>query len=211
MITRISPNTHAGQNSFKANPNNSMVKVFKETEDKITDVIGHGIGRLAKSKPGKATAESMTKMFKKPYARIMDLTSAIYTLSIINKTAKSKKIKKEQKPMLMINAALVTVVSSSLAALVDKLTDPVLDKMVKEYENFKKPDKWLDNRDFKIAINKMKSLSIFSLTVRFLVPVIMVPITGSIVNKIKANKENKEKQDSFNSIAKTNKKEVKPS
>lgn len=206
MITSVSPKINVGQNSFKANPTNSVVKILKEAEDKATDLIGHGIGRLAKSKPGKNTAESMTKMFKKPYARIMDLTSAIYTLSIINKTAKSEKIKKEQKPMLMINAALVTIVSSSLAALIDKLTDPVLDKMVKEYESFKKPDKWLDNRNFKTAVNKMKSLSIFSLTVRFLVPVIMVPITGSIVNKIKTNKEDKEKQDSFNSIAEANKK-----
>ena len=127
---------------------------------------------------------------------------------------RTEKIEKERKPALIINSALVTAASSTLAMLVDNVTDPILKEMNNRYANldpatFKKAEasiksqtkqasEWLSNADFAKGLSKFKSLSIFTLLVRILVPILSIPITGKItewfVNRGKEKEQQEQKE-----------------
>lgn len=197
MITPVSLNNSPKKQSFRG-----LGKMITNSKpyDKLTDGIAQGIANIYKTPAVEKTIQSMATHFKKPAARMGDLASFVYTLSILKNTAESKKIEKDRKPMLMINAVLMTVVSSTVAAIVDKYTDPVMIKMNDAYKNAYDNKKlvgditnWLKPGEFSRGLSKMKSLSIFTVAVRLVIPLLMVPVTGAIVKKLRANKEAKEK------------------
>lgn len=184
--------------------------------DRITDGIGHVIGRASNTKLSQKLVEGLNH-FKKPSARMADLASFAITFFYVNNTRKSEKIPEERKMPLMVNNITVTAVSSTMAALIDKASDvfldrvkgafyqqkgrEVLDKVIekapevleggeegiaklgKDILNSKEFRKGL--RDYTKRVEKAKSLTIFSITVRFLVTVLMVPVAGKIVQLIK--------------------------
>lgn len=183
--------------AFKGVPiaNSGIVKKsLGKGYDKFTDKIAEGLAWLAKRDLSKSAMEGMSATFKKPAARMMDLASAVYTISLMKNTASSKKIKKEQKPILLLNAVLVTVVSSTTAAVIDRFTDPILDKANEIYATLTKKEGMLSNKDFAHGASKTKSMFIFNLIVRFVIPLTMIPISASIIKKIQVNQEAKQKQ-----------------
>ncbi len=181
--------------------------------DVVTDKIAFAIGKIAPTKPADSIIKGL-QHFKKPTPRMADLASIIYTIKLMTDTSKSKKIEKERKPALIINSALVTVASSTLAMLVDNVTDPILKEMGNRYAKldpatFKKAEasiksqtkhaeEWLSNADFAKGLSKFKSLSIFTLLVRILVPILSIPITGKItewfVNRGKEKEQQEQKE-----------------
>lgn len=205
-----------GVNSIKAGAlkdtikNTKISKGFENGYDLLTDKIAFTIGKIAPTKPADSIIKGL-QHFKKPTPRMADLASIIYTIKLMTDTSKSKKIEKERKPALIINAALVTAASSTLALLVDKVTDPILKEMNNRYANldpakFKKAEasiksqaknaeEWLTNADFAKGLSKFKSLTIFTLLVRVLVPVLSIPITGKITEWFVNRGKEKEQQE----------------
>ncbi len=183
---------------------------FSKLYDIVTDKIAFAIGKIAPTKPADSIIKGL-QHFKKPTARMADLASIIYTIKLMTDTAKSKKTEKERKPALIINAALVTVASSTLALLVDSVTDPIIKEMGERYSKldpavFKKAEasiksqskqasEWLSNADFAKGLSKFKSLSIFTLLVRILVPILSIPITGKITEWFVNRGKNIEQQE----------------
>lgn len=96
--------------------------------DKITDGIGHVIGRCSNTKISQKCVSALNH-FKKPSARMADLASFAITFFYVNNTRKSEKIPEERKMPLMVNNITVTAVSSTMAALIDKASDVFLDRV----------------------------------------------------------------------------------
>lgn len=188
--------TKESSSAFKtAMKNSGAYKVCDKLYDSLTDSIAFAIGKIAPTKPADSIIKGL-QHFKKPTPRMADLASIIYTIKLMTDTSKSKKIEKERKPALIINSALVTIVSSSLAMLVDSVTDPILKQMSEAYKSLgpndikkaqdsikksaNKAGEWLCDADFTKGLSKFKSLTIFTILVRILVPVLSVPVTGKI-------------------------------
>lgn len=207
--------------------------------DKITDGIASIIGTAANTGVSKKLVNTLNK-FKKPSARMADLASFAITFFYVNNTRKSKKIEEERKMPLMVNNIAVTVVSSTMAALIDKFSDVALDRVkgalynqkgtqalentvnaIKNNANLAQEFKghsveelgkdilssqeFIKNiREYSKRFEKTKSLTIFAITVRFLVTVLMVPVVGKLVKMIKEhiNKDAQQVQ-SRQSAAKT--------
>ena len=207
--------------------------------DKITDGIASIIGTAANTGVSKKLVNTLNK-FKKPSARMADLASFAITFFYVNNTRKSKKIEEERKMPLMVNNIAVTVVSSTMAALIDKFSDVALDRVkgalynqkgtqalentvnaIKNNSNLAQEFKghsveelgkdilssqeFIKNiREYSKRFEKTKSLTIFAITVRFLVTVLMVPVVGKLVKMIKEhiNKDAQQVQ-SRQSAAKT--------
>ena len=207
--------------------------------DKITDGIASIIGTAANTGISKKLVNTLNK-FKKPSARMADLASFAITFFYVNNTRKSKKIEEERKMPLMVNNIAVTVVSSTMAALIDKFSDVALDRVkgalynqkgtqalentvnaIKNNANLAQEFKghsveelgkdilssqeFIKNiREYSKRFEKTKSLTIFAVTVRFLVTVLMVPVVGKLVKMIKEhiNKDAQQVQ-SRQSAAKT--------
>lgn len=216
--------------------NNTVVKKVQkfssDAYDKAIAGIAAVIGKAANTDTSKKFVETLNH-FKKPSARMADLASFAITFFYVNNTRKSKKIEEERKMPLMVNNIAVTAVSSTMAALIDKGSDVILDR-VKGALCLKKGKEVLDNvvntvpditekidghsieeftedilksKEFRIKIKdyakrfeKAKSLTVFSITVRFLVTVLMVPVAGKLVKIIKEymakNNQNSDKTNS---------------
>ena len=211
---------------FKLITNAKAYQVYKKytnkAEDKITSGIAWLIGKTANTEASKNIVFGLSH-FKKISARMADLASFAITFFYVNNTRKSKKIEEERKMPLMVNNITITVVSSTMAALIDKGSDVILDR-VKGALCLKKGKQVLDNviekvpdiekelngrniqefaddvlkskefrtkiKDYAKRFEKAKSLTIFSFTVRFLITVLMVPVAGAIVKKIKEKAQN---------------------
>ena len=196
-----------------ATKNTQELTGLSKAYDVLTDKIAFMIGKIAPTKPADSIIKGL-QHFKKPTPRMADLASIIYTIKLMTDTSKSKKIEKERKPALIINSALVTIASSSLAMMVDSITDPIIKEMGNRYAKldpatFKKAEasiksqtkqagEWLSNADFAKGLSKFKSLSIFTFLVRILVPILSIPITGKItewfVNRGKEKQEEGKKE-----------------
>ena len=103
-------------------------KEMSPAYNKLTDGIAVGIGKLANTNTSKKIVNGLN-YFAKPSARMADLASIAITFFYVNNTRKSKKIEQERKMPLMINNVAVTVVSSTMAATIDKVSDVFLDKV----------------------------------------------------------------------------------
>lgn len=177
--------------------------------------IKHNIAKVAAAFSETKASQSIVKSFQKfksPTARWCDLESLMVTFFYMWNTWKSEKIDEERKVPSMIQNAAVTVVSSTAALLIDSALDPIIDKATLAYE--KTPKKLLPKinghvktpKQFYDAARSLKSNTIFAITVRFAIPVLMVPAVGAIVRKInekkaeaaEENKENKQIQPQAN-------------
>lgn len=109
----------------------------------ITDGIANVIGKLSTTKTSKKLVSGLNHL-PKPSARMADLASFTITFFYVNNTRKSKKIEEERKLPMMINNISITVVSSALAALIDKVSDVFLDNIKNAFYQKKGADV-LDN------------------------------------------------------------------
>lgn len=222
VLDSIAPAIEETFDEFMPKISKKAQKAVNPVYDAITDKIAVGIGKAAQTNTSKKLVAGLNH-FKKPSARMADLASFAITFFYVNNTRKSKKIDEERKMPLMINNVAVTVVSSTMAALIDKGSDFFLGKLknamvqnkgatalqkvvekapevaeqgeealVKLSENILNSDTFKQNlKDYTKRVEKAKSLTIFSFTVRFLVTVLMVPVAGKIVQIVK-EKSNKE-------------------
>lgn len=127
-------NTMSNNKTFKAKEEEYQRMLKKSNLSFTGSALDAGIEGLAKgieylgmSKPGAALARLLAKS-KKPSARMSDAESFIITGYWLQNTARSKKIEPSQKWGLNVHSALVTVVSSTAAFIIDTVLDGVIDK-----------------------------------------------------------------------------------
>lgn len=213
--------------------------------DGISKSLAKGVEYISMTKTGEKAVNKLA-YFKKPSARMADLESILLTVYWLQNTSRSKKIDPDQKLGLNIQTALVTVVSSIMAAVIDKIFDKPMEKIETSFTNVLsanieklkeeiKNGKEITNlqetikescsnlagagtiakklastgltddgkiqevirdltKNYGKKIGKLKSLTIFTLVVRLIVPVMMVPIGGKLKNKIKEYQAKKENQ-----------------
>ena len=160
--------------------------------------IARGAAKLSQTKASQSLVE-WTRKRDHGAARWCDIESVAVTFFYMWNTWKSDKVDEERKVPSMIQNAAVTIASSTAAALVDGALDPLIDKIGLKYMELEKnnPDliKEIGGRsakDFYDAIKKLKSNTAFTAVVRFIVPVLMVPVVGKIVAKLNEKKEEQE-------------------
>lgn len=105
-----------------------IAKKKSNASEKITEGIARTIGKLSTTDTSKKLVEGLSR-FSKPSARMADLASIAITFFYVNNTRKSKKIEEERKLPMMVNNISITVVSSTMAYLIDKASDVFLDKI----------------------------------------------------------------------------------
>ena len=211
----------------------------------LATALANGVERFSMTTAGEGAVTKLAK-FKKPSARMADLESILLTTYWLQNTTRSKKIDPDQKLGLNIQTALVTVVSSLTAALIDKALDKPMKKIESSFgevltsniSNLKeeiKNGKDVSNlqatikeacsnlagsagiakklaqvglndeealkgaigeltKSYGKKLSKLKSLTIFTLIVRLIIPVAMVPIGGTIKNKFKQFKAKHDEQ-----------------
>lgn len=91
------------------------------------------IEKAGMSKTGEKLAKALSHA-KKPSARMSDIESFAITAYWLQNTARSKKIEPSQKLGLNVHSALVTVVSSAAAFIIDWALDGVIEKSEKSYK-----------------------------------------------------------------------------
>ncbi len=183
--------------------NGGKEKFFNRLYDSIglTELIARGTSKLAQTKTSDKLIESV-QTWKSPSARWCDLENAAITFFYMYNTFKNKDIDEERKLPSMIQNAAVSIAATIASASVDKLFNPIIDKAALEYQNFSKDTmeklcnaskyKNLKSvKDYHGAIKKLKSNTIFTAVVRFIIPVIMVPAVGTLVAKLKEYRNKK--------------------
>lgn len=162
--------------------------------------IARGTARLSQTKASQNLVE-WTRKRNHGAARWCDIESVAVTFFYMWNTWKSEKVDEERKVPSMIQNAAVTIASSTAAALVDGALDPLIDKIGIKYIELEKNNPDLikeiggrSSKDFYNAIKKLKSNTAFTAVVRFIVPVLMVPVVGKIVAKLNEKKEEQEEE-----------------
>lgn len=120
-----------------------LKEMMKNKDSKISfagNIISSAIDGTAtlveKAGLSKSFGEPITKLvskFKKPSARMADFESFAITAYWLQNTARSKKIEPSQKLGLNIHSALVTVVSSTAAFIIDWALDGLIDRSKNKY------------------------------------------------------------------------------
>lgn len=165
----------------------------------LDEHIADCMAGLSQTKASKKLVD-ITRQFKSAPARWCDLESVAVTLFYMWNTWKSEKIDEERKVPSMIQNGAVTIASSAAAAVVDSAFDPIIDKIGLKYMELEKTNPELikqiggrSAKDFCGAIKKLKSNTVFTAVVRFIIPVLMVPVVGKIVATL--NEKKKEQQE----------------
>jgi len=166
----------------------------------LDEHIARGTAKLSQTKISKDLVDWTRKRAHGP-ARWCDMESVAVTFFYMWNTWKSDKVDEERKVPSMIQNGAVTIASSAAAALIDAALDPAIDKIGLKYMELEKtnPDliKEIGGRsakDFYSAIKKLKSNTVFTAVVRFIIPVMMVPVVGKIVAKLNEKKKEQEEE-----------------
>lgn len=182
---------------------NGKEKFFNRLYDTIglTELIARGTAALSQTKVSDKLIAA-TQTWEYPSARWCDLENAAITFFYMYNTARSKDIDEERKLPSMLQNAAVSIAATIASAFVDKLFDPLIDKAGYEYQSLPKEavNKLYDTskhnniksvKDYHGAIKKLKSNTVFTAVVRFIIPVIMVPAVGFLVAKLKEYRNKK--------------------
>ena len=183
----------------------------------LQEQIAKGVAWLSQTKASEKLVE-WTQKLPNATARWADLESVAITIFYMWNTWKSDKIEEDRKVPSMIQNAAVTIASSGAALVIDEACQPFINKLTEAYENLPKEkikklaeirakglsaeelkelaekgkDAAMGTKDFYDASCKFKTNTVFTAVVRFIVPVLMVPVVGKIVEKMKANKAQEE-------------------
>lgn len=166
----------------------------------LDEHIANGLGKFSQTGFSKNLVD-WTRKRTHGAARWCDIESFAITFFYMWNTWKSDKLDEDRKVPSMIQNGAVTIASSAAAALVDAAFDPFIDKIGVKYMELEKTNPGLikeiggrSAKDFHGAIKKLKSNTIFTAVVRFIIPVMMVPVVGKIVAKLNEKKKEQEKE-----------------
>ncbi len=154
----------------------------------LDEIIAEATAKLSQTKISEKIIGGFRK-FKNPGARMCDFESFIVTFFYALRTWKDEKIEKARKIPSIIQNIAVSLVASTSALLLDTSFDPFIENLTKAYEKLpkditKKFGGW-SSKQFYDAAKSLKTNTVFTAVVRFIVPVLMVPVVGKIVEKLK--------------------------
>ena len=138
MTEEAKKNTLKNNSTFKVeneqfrkmlNKNNSQIPFKGSFNAGITSIVES----MANSTAGSKLAHWMAG-FNKPSARMGDIESVAITAYWLQNTARSKKIEPSQKLGLNVHTALVTVISSTAAFIIDWALDFLIDNSKDKYK-----------------------------------------------------------------------------
>lgn len=173
--------------SFKGSKEGFITRTLNNTIH-LDKHIAKGVAKLSQTKFSDRLVD-FTRKLPNPPARWADLESFAVTFFYMWNTWKSDKIDEERKIPSMIQNGAVTIASSLAALAIDELCSPLINKLTLAYKNLP-PEKIAElggksAKEFFDASNKLKSNTVFTAVVRFIVPVLMVPAVGKIVAALK--------------------------
>ena len=194
MITPIQPvnaNVKAAQPiKPQAAKQVSFGKGYSEIVNDVLHLSG-GFEKLSKSKPLQKFAQFLST--KNAFTHLLVMDSALISSTYMLRTAKNKKIPKDQKPAMLINDALVWGFSTTCTYLLDNklnnLAEKTIDRFVKANKGSTHVMEHLD--DYVKGIKNIKSLVVAGFIYRYVGPVIMTPIANKISKKVKEMKQAK--------------------
>ena len=191
MITPVQP---VNINNIKAaqpiKPQN-QVSFGKGYSEMVNDALhlSGGFEKLSKAKPIQKFAQFLST--KNAFTHLLVMDSALISGTYMLRTAKNKKIPKDQKPAMLINDALVWGFSTTCTYLLDSklnnLAEKTIDRFVKANKGSTHVMEHLD--DYVKGIKNIKSLVVAGFIYRYVGPVIMTPIANKISKKIKEKKQ----------------------
>ena len=192
MITPIQPinvNVKAAQPiKPQASANVSFGKGYSQILDDVLHLSG-GFEKLSKTKPLQKFAQFLST--KNAFTHLLVMDSALISGTYMIRTAKNKKIPKDQKPAMLINDALVWGFSTTCTYLLDSklnnLAEKTIDKFVKANKGSTHVMEHLD--DYVKGIKNIKSLVIAGFIYRYVGPVIMTPLANKISKKVMDRKK----------------------
>ena len=121
----------------------------------------------------------------KSFTNLMIAESIILSGFYMINTLTNKKIKKEQKPQMLINDTMTLAVSAGGAYFLDdkvtKVINDYTDKFMKKHGAFYSDS--VNKANFKDGMRKIKTLVIFGLIYRYLGPVLITPLANKISSK----------------------------
>lgn len=140
---RAKETTLTNSNSFKTqqakfqqmmNKNSGKISFSGGLLSKSINGLAQGIEYMGMSKGGEKLTKALAHA-KKPSARMSDIESFAITAYWLQNTARSKKIEPSQKLGLNIHSALVTIVSSTTAFIIDWALDGLIGKAKDAHSN----------------------------------------------------------------------------
>ena len=134
--------TLTSNNSFKSQQAQFQRMMNKDSNisfqgnilNKGVDSLAKGIEYIGMSKVGEKLAKTLAHA-KKPSARMSDIESIMITAYWLQNTARNEKIEPSQRLGLNVHSALVTVVSSTAAFIIDWALDGLIDKTKGAYSD----------------------------------------------------------------------------
>ncbi len=169
----------------------SFGKGYSEVINDVLHLSG-GFEKLSKTKPLQKFAQFLST--KNAFTHLLVMDSALISSTYMLRTAKNKKIPKDQKPAMLINDALVWGFSTTCTYLLDSklnnLAEKTIDRFVKANKGSTHVMEHLD--DYVKGIKNIKSLVVAGFIYRYVGPVIMTPIANKISKKVKEMKQAKD-------------------
>jgi len=163
--------------------------VVSSTINRATQPIVDGLTTVAKQNWCQKSVDWLTK--KDPIRHLSAATGVLLSSFYIRNTAKSTKIKEEDKKPLMINMAVVTALSTVGAYTIDK----VVNKAINTFTNvFKTVNAEKSNLPKLLnGLKTAKTILVFAFMYRFFAPVIATPIANKLSN-LQSGKKNLDAQ-----------------
>ena len=167
-------------NNIHNNPSFGSI-IPKPVVNGLTDFYGKVIEKDGFQKFVKGFSKS-----DKSFTNIMIAESIILSGFYMINTLTNKKIKKEQKPQMLINDTLTLGVSAGGAYFLDdkvtKCIDKFSDNFMKKHGAFYSDQ--MNKGNFKDGMKKIKTLVIFGLIYRYLGPVLITPLANKLSSKL---------------------------
>jgi len=123
------------ENILNSKTNNNAINFKGKNLDAAIDYSAYIVEKLAMSKGGEKCTDFLSKYVKKPSARMQDVESIGITIYWLLSTHLSKKIDPDQKFGLNAHTALVTLLSSISALVIDSVSDGLINKAEDAYIN----------------------------------------------------------------------------
>jgi len=163
--------------------------VVSSAINRATQPLVDGLTIVAKQNWCQKSVDWLTK--KDPIRHLSAATGVLLSSFYIRNTAKSKKIRQEDKKPLMINMAVVTALSTIGAYTIDKVINRTINTFTDVFKtvNQSKPNlnKLLS------GLKTAKTILVFAFMYRFFAPVIATPIANKLSN-IQSGKKNLDTQ-----------------
>ena len=168
-------NAQSKQQSFKGFVPDPVVKGLSKFYERVasSDKFHNLVGNFSKS--------------DRTFTHIMVADSVILSSFYMINTLRNKKIKKEQKPQMVLNDLMTLGVSAAGSYLLDdkvnKAVNTLTDNYINKHQGFYAGDP-AKIATFKSGMSKLKTIVVFGMIYRYLGPVLITPLANKLSSKL---------------------------